>query len=201
MKNYSEFFVRSTKDWEKFTPGMVAALDTEQGLPAADRWEPRHRAACVACARLHWSEELKSVCLAGRRCFMRNPRAVCKLLSCERYEERWPLIPKEELRASSVELPHGSDGASMRVLLHKRRVSVAQALGEEPVLMCSDCYEAFEPSSPWLCKYALANDLWLGRWDPLFRRANLSHQMLLALARVVLTKVSGAKKSFFKDYY
>ena len=40
-----------------------------------------------------------------------------------------------------------------------------------------------------LCKYALANDLWLGRWDPLFREANLSHQMLLALARVVTTKI------------
>ena len=38
-------------------------------------------------------------------------------------------------------------------------------------------------------KYALANDMWLGRWDPLFREANLSHQMLLALARVVSTKV------------
>ena len=55
--------------------------------------------------------------------------------------------------------------------------------------MCSDCYEAFEPARPWLCKVALANDLWLGRWDPLFRRANLSHQMLLALARIVTTKV------------
>ena len=40
-----------------------------------------------------------------------------------------------------------------------------------------------------LCKYSLANDLWLGRWDPLLRMANLAHQMLLALARVVTTKV------------
>ena len=40
-----------------------------------------------------------------------------------------------------------------------------------------------------MCKYALANHLWLGRWDPLFREANLCHQMLLALARVVTTKV------------
>ena len=55
--------------------------------------------------------------------------------------------------------------------------------------MCPDCKEAFEGQKPWLCKYALANDLWLGRWDPLFRNANLSHQMLLALARVVTTKI------------
>ena len=40
-----------------------------------------------------------------------------------------------------------------------------------------------------MCKYALAHHLWLGRWDPLFRNANLSHQMLLALARIVTTKV------------
>ena len=40
-----------------------------------------------------------------------------------------------------------------------------------------------------MCKYALANDLWLGRWDPLFRDANLAHQMLLALARIVTTKI------------
>ena len=31
--------------------------------------------------------------------------------------------------------------------------------------------------------------MWLGRQDPLFRDANLSHQMLLALARVVTTEV------------
>ena len=55
--------------------------------------------------------------------------------------------------------------------------------------MCPDCKEAFQGAKPWLCKYALANDLWLGRWDPLFRDANLSHQMLLALARVVTTKI------------
>ena len=61
----------------------------------------------------------------------------------------------------------------------------AQAAGEEVVNVCADCYEAFAPRKPRLCKYALATDMWLGRWDPLFREANLSHQMLLALARVV----------------
>ena len=40
-----------------------------------------------------------------------------------------------------------------------------------------------------MCKFAIANHMWLGRQDPLFREANLSHQMLLALARVVTTKV------------
>ena len=40
-----------------------------------------------------------------------------------------------------------------------------------------------------MCRFALANHLWLGRWLPLYRNANLSHQMLLALARIVTTKV------------
>ena len=40
-----------------------------------------------------------------------------------------------------------------------------------------------------MCRFALANHMWLGRWQPLFRDANLSHQMLLALARIVTTKV------------
>ena len=55
--------------------------------------------------------------------------------------------------------------------------------------MCQDCREAFAVCNPRMCKYALANHMWLGRQDPLFRDANLSHQMLLALARVVTTKV------------
>ena len=50
-----------------------------------------------------------------------------------------------------------------------------------------------------MCRYSLANDMWLGRWDPAFRGANLSHQMLLALARTVTTKVvlrpEGTKKT------
>ena len=55
--------------------------------------------------------------------------------------------------------------------------------------MCGDCHTAFSPAKPKPCKYSLAHQLWLGRWDPLFRGANLSHQMLLALPRVVTTKV------------
>ena len=60
----------------------------------------------------------------------------------------------------------------------------AQAAGDQDVHVCEDCHEAFQSQNPKLCRYALANHLWLGRWDPLFRGANLSHQMLLALARI-----------------
>ena len=40
-----------------------------------------------------------------------------------------------------------------------------------------------------MAKYALANDLWLGRIDPLLWEANVTHEMCLALARTVATKV------------
>lgn len=40
-----------------------------------------------------------------------------------------------------------------------------------------------------MAPYALSNFLWLGRHPPLLRRATLGHQLLLALGRVVSTKV------------
>ena len=120
------------------------------------------------------------------------------MLSVSRYAERWPLIAGTgELQASSVQVSYA--GSHYDVLLHQRRVSTNQANGDDPVQICSDCKEAFESGKPWLCKYALANDLWIGRWDPLFRDTNLAHQMLLALARIVTTKIvlrpDGSKSS------
>ena len=75
------------------------------------------------------------------------------------------------------------------VLLHKRRVTEDMARGNVPAAVCEDCLEAFSSSKPWLCKFALANDLWLGRPDPLLWKANITHDMCLALARTVATKV------------
>ena len=129
---------------------------------------------------------------------MARPHNVWKMLSVSRYAERWPLIAATgELQASAVQI--SCAGSRYDVLLHQRRVSTHQANGAEPAHVCSDCKEAFESCNPWLCKYALANDLWIGRWDPLFRDANLAHQMLLALARIVTTKIvlrpDGSKSS------
>ncbi|CAK0796442.1 unnamed protein product, partial [Prorocentrum cordatum] len=193
--NFAEFFGRSATDWESFTPEMVAALFSEDGLRPEERWLPRQLAACVFCARSHWLEELHNVYIAGEQCFMAKPNTVWKMLEVSRYRERWPLIAATgELEASSVTVvapdPKKKEGHDeYRVLLHKRRVTEEQAAGRSAVHVCADCKEAFEGPGPWLCKYALANDLWLGRWCPLFRKANLSHQMLLALARVVTTKI------------
>ena len=199
VANFAEFYSRSATDWENFTPEMIAALGSEEGLLPEARWLPRQIAACVFCARTHWLEQLHSLYIAGEQCFMARPDLVWKMLEVERYAERWPLIAETgELGYSSVAVQavdHNKRNKrpkpirDYRVLLHKRRVNETQAAGQAKVHVCPECKEAFEGPSPWLCKYALANDLWLGRWDPLFRNANLSHQMLLALARVVTTKI------------
>ena len=68
-------------------------------------------------------------------------------------------------------------------------MSRAQAEGDEKVFVCPDCHDAFKLKNPQLCKFSLANHMWIGRWDPLFRHANIAHHMLLALARTVTTKV------------
>ena len=189
LANFSEFFARSALDWEKFTPEMEELLQAGSGLSSDRRWEPRSRQACVFCCRRLWREDLLLVYLAGPSCFMSSPSKVADLLDWSAYHQHWPDIPVADLKASAVNLRIGDSDVFKLVLLHKRRVSDAQARGEEEAFVCEECHSAFRPSHPSLCKYCLANHLWLGRWDPLFRKANLSHQMLLALARVVTTKV------------
>ena len=55
---------------------------------------------------------------------------------------------------------------------------------------CDLCFGAYKKESPnQVARYALSNYLWLGRHLPLFREASLGHQLLLALGRVVSTKV------------
>ena len=92
---------------------------------------------------------------------MKKLLLVWDLLSLDRYMQRWPLIPKGELLASSVDV--SSAESPLPVLLHKRRITTEMLSGDMPALVCVDCLDAFSTKSPWLCKYALANDLWLGR--------------------------------------
>ena len=56
VANFSEFYSRSARDWEKFTPEMQAAVTSGRGIPREVRWQPRRREACVFCARSHWLE-------------------------------------------------------------------------------------------------------------------------------------------------
>ena len=73
--------------------------------------------------------------------------------------------------------------------MHKRRVGGSALEGKQPVQVCTVCHDAFWAKDPSLSKFSLANCLWLGRHPPLFRNAPIGHQLLLALGRVVSTKV------------
>ena len=117
---------------------------------------------------------------------------MAELLSAEWYKSQWPLIPAAEIDSSAVDLPHldaNECPTSTKVLMHKRRVPAAALVGAATVKACSDCYNAYSPARPKLCKYAFTNFLWLGRHLPMYRDARLGHQLLLALGRVVSTKV------------
>ena len=171
VRNYASFLRESRMDWE-----------------GAEEATLRRRLGCCFCARSFWKEELFEVFIAGEHSFMMNPDVVWKFLSVERYKERWPLIPEAELLASSVSVVD-SFGQKVSVLLHKRRVDADMICGNSAASVCRDCYYAFAPKQPKLCKFALANDLWLGRPDPLLWQANMTHEMCLALARTVATKV------------
>ena len=172
VSNYATFLRESKMDWEK---GAHDSL--------------RCRVGCAFCARSFWKEELWEVHLTGELGFMQNADAVWKLLSVDRYQQRWPMIPAEELLLASSVTVVGSDRQRVQVLLHKRRVTDDMACGKCPTLVCQDCWRAFSPKKPQLCRFALANDMWLGRIDPLLWQANMTHEMCLALARTVATKV------------
>ncbi|CAE7839256.1 unnamed protein product, partial [Symbiodinium sp. CCMP2592] len=170
VSNYAEFLRRSAMDWE------ASALSCA-----------RERIGCAFCARCFWRESMQECFLKGPKCCMAAAETVWEMLSVKRYHERWPLIPTKELEASSVDV--GTARCPVLVLLHKRRVTGDMVRGNAPAAVCEDCVEAFSGRKPWLCKYALANDLWLGRPDPLLWKANMTHEMCLALARTVATKV------------
>ena len=64
--------------------------------------------------------------------YLQSPELVQKLLDVDRYRQRWPLIPSEELHASSVQHPEHPE---WRWLLHSRRVPV-EAPAEATVGTC-----------------------------------------------------------------
>ena len=56
--------------------------------------------------------------------YIQSPEQVHKFLDVNRYAQRWPLIPAQELHASSIQHP---DHPEWRWLLHTRRVPVLAA--------------------------------------------------------------------------
>ena len=141
---------------------------------------------------LQWSEHLAALHLVGPMCTMKNAAAVADLLAIDWYSEQWPLIPKAELETSAVDFPYQLEDdqwATKKVLMHKRRVTEEHLNGTSPAKVCEDCHGALWKPKPTLSNWCLSNYNWLGRHLPIFRDAALGHQLLLALGRVVSTKV------------
>jgi hypothetical protein len=175
-QNYSEFYARSAMGWEQPTPEMFERLASSEGLGADQRRSPRCMQAYVFFA---WREELYQAHLSGPSCFRWNLLAVAKMLCWMAYWEEWQKIPQQELEATAVWLRIGNTREERRVLLHKRRVSEEQRLGAAPAPVSEDCYAAFSPKKSRMCRFALANHLWLGRWHPRLRDANFSTRCCL----------------------
>ena len=127
----------------------------------------------------------------------------------ERYQERWPLIPQEELHASSIQHP---DDPSWRWLLHSRRVPVLPNSGalqppaedpdrppcagvgdaSMPVWSCRECQRDLCGPHPKLPLNAVANDNWIGREKLLVRNASRATHWLSSLGRFCWKQVPSA---------
>ena len=137
--------------------------------------------------------------------FCVGPRdKVNDILAVGRYVSTWPLIPTEELHASSVQHP---DDLNMRWLLHTRRVQcepvsdVAQltdkalprsagvGVKDATVWMCKACVENLCLEQPKMPPLALANACFGGRHHPLFREASLASRILASSARLVMRQL------------
>ena len=134
--------------------------------------------------------------------YLQSPEAVHAILNVERYAKRWPLIPSEELHASSVQHPSNSD---WRWLLHSRRVPVlphedsAAAGASQPVdphppcagigdkethmFACWPCLVDIASRKPVMPLNACINDNWIGRERIHVRDASMATKMLASLGR------------------
>ena len=134
--------------------------------------------------------------------YLQSPEAAHAFLCVERYATRWPLIPADELHASSVQHPLHPE---WRWLLHVKRVPVkpdadgrpcgaAQPADERPrcagigdengiVWTCWDCLVDIAARKPKLPINACANDNWIGRERLHVREASLATKMLASLGR------------------
>ncbi|CAJ1441410.1 unnamed protein product [Effrenium voratum] len=157
--NYAEFLRSSAMDWDQQKPA-----------------QPRERLGCAFCARL-----------AFGRPKVLHEEACCSMGYAVSGEVSRAVASHTAGRVGSISCPPSTE--AQLVLLHKRRLGPAIISGQSPAAVCSECADAFSPSRPRMCKYALANDLWLGRPDPLLWDANMTYEMCLALARTVATKV------------
>ncbi len=146
--------------------------------------------ACICCARLYRSEDLKRGRLVGPHSdWIVKPQQVWSMFSVDACHTKCQRIPKEELLASSVRI-YDQD-----VLLHARRCGDAVLAGAAAAPWCAECFAALRLSKMPVC--ALANLNWLGRLTDrqlrLLKSDRLGHRLLLALARVVATNWCSAQ--------
>lgn len=120
------------------------------------------------------------------------------IFDVNRYARLWPLIPMEELVASSVEHPSGKDkdGKPWRWLLNTKMLP-SRLSPETVVSVCDPCAKSLCRKVPVMPKYALANSLWIGREPTVFRHGGkkLSPMtfLLLSLGRAVVQKIIAEK--------
>ena len=160
----------------------------------------RHEACCVCCARRMWSEDLSLLILfqdpvLPEADYYREPdvqslhgsqqERLCDLLGVERYLQRWPQLAecpraKRELQASAVQHPYLQD---RYLLLHKKAMPEDT---KSAAKVCRSCRSSLTSSTVALPRFALANDLWMGRPLPGLRNLSTGTRRLLPLVRACL---------------
>ncbi len=160
----------------------------------------RHEACCVCCARRMWSEDLSLLILfqdpvLPEAEYYREPdvqslhgsqqERLCDLLGVERYLQRWPQLAecprvKRELQASAVQHPYLQD---RYLLLHKKAMPEDT---KSAAKVCRSCRSSLTSSTLALPRFALANDLWMGRPLPELRNLSTGTRRLLPLVRACL---------------
>lgn len=160
----------------------------------------RHEACCVCCARRMWSEDLSLLILfqdpvLPEDDYYREPdvqslhgsqqERLCDLLGVERYLQRWPQLAecpraKRELQASAVQHPYLQD---RYLLLHKKAMPEDT---KSAAKVCRSCRSSLTSSTVALPRFALANDLWMGRPLPGLRNLSPGTRRLLPLVRTCL---------------
>ena len=148
----------------------------------------------MVCAMQSWQEDSWQEYIAGRNCCFPNPEAVQALLHWKSYAQVWTSVPKEELRASAVQLRWYPEkllweAYSEPLLLHKRRITNAMKEGSARANLCHDCYKSLTKQTPEMPTCALANGRWLGRHQEIMRSMPCGHRLLLQVRRVILTRV------------
>ena len=135
--------------------------------------------------------------------YVQCPDKVHRYLDVQRYAQRWPLIPREELHASSIQHPTHPE---WRWLLHSCRVPIIEASGPSSgatqpaatedlppcagvgdpdrfVWACWGCMSSLCLKKPLMPLDACVNDNWIGRKRQRVREASEGTKMLSSLAR------------------